>query len=138
MEGRDMDYIAYCTVCGELNRAPNGPMMESTARLHRMSTSHMTLLAYEPPESEEEIRKKFGPEEPSRTAIQTYSDWSNLAEDIKSKYPDDPVMRASVNFQLNRILEEEREPEEEREARREEAQEAKRWMTEQAGELGLE
>ena len=43
-----MEWVAYCTACGELDRAPNGPMMESTARLHRRDTGHMTLVGYEP------------------------------------------------------------------------------------------
>jgi len=55
-----------------------------------------------------------------------YGDWVDLAEDIKSKYPDDPVMRASVNYQLQHIAEE-----------TEEAEEAKRWLMQKAGELGI-
>lgn len=74
---------------------------------------------------------------PARPFPKTYGDWVNLAEDIKAKYPDDPVMRASVNFQLLQISHETEEIPEEREERFRAAQEAKRWMTEQAGELGI-
>lgn len=43
-----MEWIAYCTVCGELGRAPNGAMMESLARIHRRDTGHMTIIGHEP------------------------------------------------------------------------------------------
>ena len=56
----------------------------------------------------------------------TYGDWVNMAENIKEKYPDDTVMIASVNYQLRHISEE-----------TEEADEAKRWLVERAGELGI-
>lgn len=55
----------------------------------------------------------------------TYGDWVNLAEDIKERYPDDPVTRAAVNFQLQRIAE------------REDEDEAKRWLMQEAGRLGI-
>lgn len=80
----------------------------------------------------------LGEEEPTgRPFPKTYGDWVNLAEDIKAKYPDDPVMRAGVNFQLQLISHEEEEIPERREERLAAAQEAKRWMTERAGELGI-
>ncbi len=57
---------------------------------------------------------------------QNYGDWVNLAEAIKERYPDDPVMRASVNYQLQQVAEESVE-----------AAEARRWLAEKAGELGI-
>jgi len=43
-----MDWIAYCTVCGEISRGPNGSWMEAEARVHRRDTGHMTIVGYEP------------------------------------------------------------------------------------------
>lgn len=43
-----MEWIAYCTVCGELDRGPNGQWMEATARVHRRDTGHMTIVGHEP------------------------------------------------------------------------------------------
>ncbi len=74
---------------------------------------------------------------PHRAFPQTYMDWIGLAEDIKDRYPDDPVMRATVNFSLAQVAEETEEPIEAREERQKAAQEGKRWLTEKAGELGI-
>lgn len=78
----------------------------------------------------------YGPPE-ERPFPKTYGDWVSLAEDIKTKYPDDPVMRASVNHQLHQIMRETEEVPGEGEERVRAAQEARRWMTEKAGELGI-
>lgn len=220
-----MEWIAYCTVCGELGRAPNGQMMEAKARLHRRDTGHMTIIGCEPsiivsgemvevPTGEREkhywevtnmIRgeimqsgtplltiqsavvdakhtmdtdfRHFGDDhlvikvfdknpderagltyEPehtesywiegvgrkvvdylsssqlSRPFPQTYGDWVSLAEDIKAKYADDPVGRASVNYNLNIIAREGKTVPMEEEA---DIDEAKRWLVEIAGELGI-
>lgn len=43
-----LEWIVYCTECGELQRAPNGAMMEGLARLHKKEKpSHVVLLATE-------------------------------------------------------------------------------------------
>lgn len=89
--------------------------------------------------AEEVLERISEPLTPGRPFPQTYSDWVNLAEDIKEKYPDDPVMRASVNFSLQQIAEEEqyqRPPDEQAEAARA-ANEAKRWFVERAREQGI-
>lgn len=57
---------------------------------------------------------------------QTYGDWVDLAEDIKAKCPNDPVMRADVNYQLQHISE-----------NTDSSDEAKRWLTTEAGKLGI-
>lgn len=80
----------------------------------------------------------MGEERPAlRPFPETYGDWVNLAEDLKSKYPDDPVMRASINYQLQHVMYEEEERPEDREERQRAAQEAKRWLTERTGEHGI-
>jgi len=93
-----------------------------------MTLANSIMAKQEPEEiklGEEMIEIPLG-----RSFPETYGDWVNLAEDIKDKYPDDPVMRASVNYQLGYIAEEDEYPEE--------AQEAKRWLTKQAGKLQIE
>lgn len=64
---------------------------------------------------------------------QTYSDWVDLAEDIKAKYPGDTsadlLVKAEVNYHLGCIAEEEENPQA--------AQEAKRLLAGKAVELGL-
>ncbi len=69
----------------------------------------------------------------------TYGDWVDLAEDIKARYPDDPVMRATANFSLQQILEWEQytRPPDEQEVAEKSANEAKRWLINKAGELGI-
>ncbi len=66
-----------------------------------------------------------GPSQVGRPFPETYGDWVNLAEDIKAKLPDDPATRACVNFQLQHIAE------------REDEDEAKRWLVNKAGKLGI-
>lgn len=72
--------------------------------------------------------------EQKRPFPKTYSDWVDLAEDIKAKYPDDPVMRATANYSLSQILAEEQRSEGWSAGA---ATEAKRWLVEKAGELGI-
>jgi len=43
-----MEWIAYCTVCGEISRGPNGSWEEAEARVHRKNTGHTTIVGYEP------------------------------------------------------------------------------------------
>jgi len=136
-----MEWIAYCTTCGELDRGPNGTWMEATARVHRRDTGHMTMIGYEPAivMSGEMVEAPLTPSlglashtgaREVRPFPQTYGDWVNLAEDIKAKYYfDDPASRAAVNYQLRYIGEETEYPTE--------AREAKRWLVEKAGELGI-
>ena len=58
----------------------------------------------------------------------TYGEWTELAEDIKDRYPLDSPERAEVNFQLGILLElEEGRPDD-----------AKRWLVGKAGELGIQ
>lgn len=130
-----MEWIAHCTVCGELDRAPNGAMMESLARIHRKDTGHMTIVGHEPSiiMSDKMVEVKIGEKKP-RLFPETYGDWVNLAADIKDRYPDDPVMRATANAALAGILAEEQcsagwSPED--------AVEGRRWLTAKAGELGI-
>ena len=65
----------------------------------------------------------------SRSFPRTYMDWIDLAEGMKAKYPDGSAMRDYVNFQMGHIAREVEYPAE--------AQEAKRWFVEKAGELGI-
>lgn len=47
-----MDWIAYCmTACGELDRAPNGSLMEAIAKVHSEKTGHKVMVGYEPLET---------------------------------------------------------------------------------------
>jgi len=64
----------------------------------------------------------------------TYGDWVNLAVDIKDRYPDDPVMRASVNHSLSQILAEEEHAEGWSAGS---TAKAKSWLMQKAGELGI-
>ena len=58
----------------------------------------------------------------------TYGMWIDLSEDIKDKYPLDSPERAEVNFQLGILLElEEGRPDD-----------AKRWLVNKAGEVGIQ
>ena len=144
-----MDWIAYCTVCGELERAPNGPMMESAARLHRRDTGHMTIIGYEPELTKEEKESRRVVERAhefldrisqpldieslqGRPFPQTYGDWVSLAEDIKGRCQGEPATIATVNYQLNTILGAEQGTETPGAA-----EEAKRWLVNKAAELGL-
>lgn len=68
-------------------------------------------------------------EEVAQLVPKTYGDWVDLAEDIKAKYPDDPVMRANVNYFLQQIAQE---AEDSRKA-----EESRRWFIKIAGELGI-
>jgi len=81
-----------------------------------------------------ETALELAAEEPSCPPPKTYGDWVNLAADIKDRYPDDPVMRATANTALAGIL-----AEEQRSAgwSPESAAEGKRWLMEKAGELGI-
>ena len=63
-----------------------------------------------------------------------YGDWVNVAENIKERYPDDPVMRASVNYQLGIIA---REEDVTPVVEVKEVEEARRWLMLKAGELGI-
>jgi len=77
---------------------------------------------------------RYYPPTTGRPFPQTYGDWVNLAESIKQK---DPTVSTSweVSHALNAILEEERgeaEPDADYTA-----DDAKRWLVEKAGELGL-
>ncbi len=120
-----MEWIAHCTVCGELDRAPNGPMMEATARLHRRDTGHMTIVGYEPSivMSGEMVEVPLEKKESDRPFPQTYGDWVNLAENIKQADPSD-VFR--VNTALESISHDDPT-----------ADEDKRWLVKKAGELGI-
>lgn len=84
----------------------------------------------------ERISEPLGIEQ-IRLFPKTYGDWVNLAEDIKGKYPDDPIMKATVNFSLQQVALEDEEPTEAREERLKEAQEGKRWLMQKAGELDI-
>lgn len=139
-----MEWIAHCTTCGELERAPNGPMMEAVARLHRRDTGHMTIIGYEPELTEEEKRSKRvvgGAHEvldrisqpldieglQHRPFPETYSDWVSLGVDIKEKVGiDDFETTTRVNLTLGHIDKDD-----------ELAEEAKRWLSNKAAELGL-
>ena len=57
---------------------------------------------------------------------QAYGDWVDLAENIKEKSPNDPVMITDVNYYLQHIA-----------RGTEKADEAKRWLMQKAGELGI-
>jgi len=84
------------------------------------------------------ITKFYPPEEqqerPSRPSPKTYGDWVDLAENIKERYPGDPVMRASVSYQLGIIARAEAVEPVVEEA---EIEEAKRWLARKAGELDI-
>jgi len=56
----------------------------------------------------------------------TYGDWVDLAENIKERIPDDPATIATVNYQLNTIA-----------VGESGVEEAKRWLLNKAGELGI-
>ncbi len=71
---------------------------------------------------------------PSRPFPKTYGDWVDLSESIKEKYPDDPAMRAAASYQLGIIA---REGEVEPVVEEKDVDEAKRWLTRKAGELGI-
>jgi len=83
---------------------------------------------------EEQMEYLLGHRHPSQVSLtptdrpfpQTYGDWVNLAEDIKAKYQDDPVMIAAANTQLREIAQETGS-----------AEEAKRWLVGKANELGI-
>lgn len=91
---------------------------------HRYKLKELSVLS---PETEEiQLSGRMIEVKLERPFPQTYGDWVNLAENIKERYPDDPVMRASVNYQLQHIAEE-----------TELAEEAKRWLMQKAGELGI-
>ena len=42
-----MDWIAYCCVCGELAKMPNGTWAQGIAEEHGKRTGHRTLVGYE-------------------------------------------------------------------------------------------
>lgn len=71
---------------------------------------------------------------PGRPFPKAYGDWVDLSESIKEKYPDDPAMRATVSYQLGIIA---REGEVEPVVEEKEVEEAKRWLTRKAGDLGI-
>lgn len=129
------DRAEYPSVFESVNKAERA-MLDISNALTVISTElGFSVMGREPGVSilHERWRRNVGeawppPDEqvPGRLFPQTYSDWVNLAEDIKDKYPDDPVMRASVNYQLDIVL------------RAEGGEDvAKRWLAERAGELGL-
>lgn len=148
-----MDWVAYCTTCGELDRAPNGAMMESVARLHRRDTGHMTIIGHEPSQSQEEmdveeLRRRQARDRAEeflgrvsqpldvrttqdRPLPQTYSDWVDLAEDMKKYYAYNPADVGMINFQLQTISGEGSTETPEAVAI------AKRWLTNKATELGI-
>jgi len=68
---------------------------------------------------------------------QTYGRWEEIANDINAKYPDDPVTRASVNYQLLLVAQGYEEPAVTHAERVQEANEAKRWLARKAWELGI-
>ena len=75
-----------------------------------------------------------GPAVHKRSFPQTYGDWVDLAESIKTRYTDDPVGRAVVNYSLGIIA---REGETMPVLEEGEVDDAKRWLTEEAGRLGI-
>ena len=72
--------------------------------------------------------------EGKRLFPRTYGDWVNLAEDIKQKLPDDPVARATVNYNLRVIASEEQAVPLVEQG---EVDDAKRWLVNKGGELGI-
>lgn len=140
----NMEWIAYCTVCGEISRGPNGTWEEAEARVHRRNTGHVTIVGYEPPpvageettlglpSAEAQGIIKAGPEAWAAAARerfgrpppQTYGDWVDLAEAIKDITPLGEW--DTVNKPLQTISEE-----------GPGAEEAKRWLVEKARELGI-
>jgi len=79
-------------------------------------------------------RVKSGFGELHRPFPETYGDWVNLAEDIKTRYADDPVDRAAVNYNLKVIAEEDGVTPM---VEQSEVDDAKRWLIQKAGELGI-
>lgn len=122
-----MEWIAHCTVCGEISRGPNGEWEESEARVHRRDTGHMTIVGYEPSiVMGEKMVEIDVSKRPSRPFPQTYGDWVGLAEDVKTQDPDNAV---DVNNALTYISREDEAPHE--------ANEAKRWLMRRARELDI-
>ncbi len=124
-----MEWIAHCTVCGEISRGPNGQWEEAEARVHRKKTGHTTIVGYEPSivMSDEMVEVELGvqPEyiSPGRPFPRTYDEWWRLGEDIKRVRPD---LTLTVNDQLNNIM-----------YQTEGVEASKRWLAETTGELGI-
>lgn len=117
---------------------------EYRAYEHRMEylLGHIHPSQYHPEQFEEHhvrwqdrLEQQLEEEAGKRPFPQTYMDWVKLAEDIKQRYPNDPVMLATVNFNLGILAKEDQqipavEPGD--------VDDAKRWLTKRAGELGIQ
>ncbi len=118
-----MEWVAYCSVCGELERAPNGPMMESVARLHRRDTGHMTIIGYEPSIVLSGKMVEVSVSKPTRPFPQTIAEWADLGDDIKRK---DAELSRITNEKVGSIY-----------YNIGDVDAAKRWLIEKSGELGI-